>query len=57
MSNKQFLERTTIDENTSQAKYNVGNSIYIVNSSFAGREQLENLLFNIFHNKSMVNSK
>ena len=57
MSNKQFLERTTIDENTSQAKYNVGNSVYIVNSSFAGREQLENLLFNIFHNKSMVNSK
>ena len=57
MCNKQFLERKIINENTVQAIHTVGNSVYIVNSCFAGKEQLENLLFNIFHNKSMLNNK
>ena len=54
MYKKQVLERRTIDENVVQSKYSVGNKVYIVNSCFGGKEQLENLLFNIFHNKSIA---
>lgn len=54
MSNKRFLERKTISESTAQAKYSAGNSIYIVSSYFSGNEHLENLLFNILHNKSLI---
>ena len=51
MNKKQILERRTIDENVVQTKYSVSNKVYIVNSCFGGKEQLENLLFNIFQNK------
>ena len=56
MSNRHFLERKTLNENTSQSKYEVGNSVYIVNSHFTGSERLENLLFDIFQKKSIVNN-
>ena len=54
MYKKEVLERRTIDENVVQSKYSVSNKIYIVNSYFGGKEQLENLLFNIFYNKSIA---
>ena len=54
MNKKQILERTTINENMVQSKYSVGNKVYIVNSSFNGKEQLENLLYNIFYTKSIA---
>lgn len=54
MCKKQVLERRTINENVVQSKYSVSNKVYIVNSCFDGKEQLENLLFNIFHNKSIA---
>ena len=54
MYNKQIPERTTINENTVQSKYSVGNKVYVVNSYFNGKEQLENLLYNIFYAKSIA---
>lgn len=54
MNKKQILERTTINENTVQSKYCIGNKVYIVNSSFNGKEQLDNLLYNIFYTKSIA---
>lgn len=54
MYKKEVLERRAIDNNVVQSKYSVGNKVYIVNSCFDGKEQLENLLFNIFHNKSIA---
>lgn len=54
MYKKEVLERRTIDENMVQSKYSVGNKVYIVNSCFDVKEKLENLLFNIFHNKSIA---
>lgn len=54
MYKKEVLERRTIDENVVQSKYSVSNKIYVVNSCFGGKEQLENLLFNIFYNKSIA---
>ena len=48
MYKKEVLERRTMDENVVQTKYSVSNKVYIVNSCFDGKEQLENLLFNIF---------
>lgn len=58
MSNIRFMERRTIEKNTLQlqSKYEVGNSVYIVNSHFAGKERLEDLIFNILHKKSVVNN-
>ncbi|MGN0107095.1 MAG: hypothetical protein ACI4A5_05305, partial [Hominilimicola sp.] len=56
MSNIRFMERSTIKKNTLQSKYEVGKSVYIVNSHFAGKEQLEDLIFNILHKKSVVNN-
>ena len=54
MYKKEVLERRTMDENVVQTKYSVSNKVYIVNSCFDGKEQLENLLFNIFQNKSIA---
>lgn len=54
MYKKEVLERRTIDDNVVQSKYSVGKKVYIVNSCFGGKEQLENLLFNIFYNKSIA---
>ena len=54
MYKKKVLERRTMDENVVQTKYSVSNKVYIVNSCFDGKEQLENLLFNIFQNKSIA---
>ena len=56
MSNIRFMERSAIEKNTLQSKYEVGNSVYIVNSHFAGKERLEDLIFNILHKKSVVNN-
>ena len=57
MYNKQIPERTTINENTVQSKYSVGNKVYIVNSYFNGKDQLENLLYNIFYTKSIAHKE
>ena len=57
MNKKQIPERTTINENTVQSKYSVGNKVYIVNSCFNGKEQLENLLYNIFYTKSIAHKE
>jgi hypothetical protein len=54
MSSRQIIERKTINKNTTQSKYSTGNSVYIVNSSFSGEEKLENLLFNILHQKLLI---
>ena len=57
MNKKQILERTTINEKTVQSTYSVGNKVYIVNSSFNGKEQLDNLLYNIFYNKTVASKE
>ena len=57
MNKKQIPERTTINENTVQLKYSVGNKVYIVNSCFNGKEQLDDLLYNIFYTKSIVHKE
>ena len=57
MNKKQIPERTTINENTVQSKYSVGNKVYIVNSYFNGKDQLENLLYNIFYTKSIAHKE
>ena len=54
MSNKTFVESKTVDKSTLQSKYKVGNSVYIVNSNFAGTEDLKDLLFNIFCKKAVA---
>lgn len=54
MSNRKFIESETIDNNTLQSKYKVGNSVYIVHSHFAGKEELTNLIFNIICQKTVV---
>lgn len=56
MSNKTFIESKAVDTNALQSKYKIGNSVYIVNSHFAGKERLEDLIFNILHKKSVVNN-
>ena len=57
MNKKQIPERTTINENTVQSKYSVGNKVYIVNSCFNGKDQLENLLYNIFYTKAIAHKE
>ncbi len=57
MYNKQIPERTTINENTVQSKYSVGNKVYIVNSCFNGKEQLDDLLYSIFYTKSITHKE
>lgn len=52
MSNKTFIESKAVDKNTLQSKYEIGNSVYIVNSHFAGKENLKDLIFNIICRKT-----
>ncbi len=54
MSNKTFVESKTVDRSTLQSKYKIGNSVYIVNSHFAGTEDLRDLMFNILCKKSVA---
>ena len=54
MSNKTFIESKTVDKNTLQSKYKIGNSVYIVNSHFAGKENLKDLIFNIIYRKTVA---
>lgn len=52
MSNKTFIESKAVDKNTLQSKYEIGNSVYIVNSHFAGKENLKDLIFKIICRKA-----
>lgn len=57
MYNRQIPKRMPINENTVQSKYFVGNKVYIVNSCFNGKEQLDDLLYNIFCTKSIAHKE
>lgn len=53
MNSTTIIESKTVDVNTHQNKYKVGNSVFVVKSHFAGNEQLADLIFDILKTKSV----
>ena len=56
MSNLEHIESKPADMNTLNSTYKAGNTTYVVNSHFAGKEKIGNLVFDILRKKSSVQS-
>lgn len=52
MKKTSIIESKDIDMNTHQANYKIGNSVFVVESHFAGKERLEDLIFELLKSKS-----
>lgn len=56
MSNIEHIESKVTDMNMPNSLYKVGNSFYVVKSHFAGKEKIDDLIFNILCKKSAVHN-
>ena len=56
MSNIKFVDKNVVNNHKIKSVYKIGNSIYTVNSNFSGTERLEDLVYNIIHNKLIVHN-
>ena len=56
MSNLEHIESKPADMNTLNSTYKAGNTTYVVNSHFAGKEKIGDLVFDILRKKTSVQS-
>lgn len=51
MNKTTIIESKNVNKNIHQVNYKVGNSVFVVKSCFAGKEKLEDLIFDIIKSK------
>ena len=56
MSNLEHIKSKPADMHTLNSTYKAGNTTYIVNSHFAGKEKIDDLVFEILCKKTSVHS-
>jgi len=56
MNKTTIIESKNVNKNIHQVNYKVGNSVFVVKSCFAGKEKLEDLIFDIIKSKKVGNS-